>query len=84
MTVHKTWLFTCSCACGAAGRILNTQFGHRETLTVNVWVPKRPTGGWNVFRVRDHLRHVNVETLNVYVRDWDELPEITPPRPSAS
>ena len=29
---------------------------------------------WNLFQVRDHLRHENVETLNTYVRDWDELP----------
>lgn len=31
--------------------------------------------GWNTFAVRDYLRHRKVETLNVYVRDWDEVPE---------
>lgn len=40
--------------------------------TYLIWEQK-----WNLFAVRDYLRHENVETLNVYVRDWDELPTST-------
>lgn len=39
-------LFTVNCECGAAGRLLNSQFGHRETITMNAWMPKHNTAGW--------------------------------------
>lgn len=35
--------------------------------TYLIWIRE-----WNIFRVRDYMRHDNVETLNGYVRDWDE------------